>query len=251
MRRIWWAALCAVAACAGQGTAAIMEANIDGYLVGTDTLGIFGFAGQQYTDELPQQLPTATYDITVIFDTSLGTLQNLVSPGGQAYQILSWSAAGGGSSPVISATIQTEGSASHFVCSASCQQGMAPPITVNTSGSANYDLSAAQSFSIGVIPDEALHLQLTASDGSISGGYSEVGSLGGEIDQPFTDDNYRSGGVFQMFSVGDYPGMYETQLSETLTVLGPSPTPEPSTWAMLLIGFAGLGTMMRRRRSLA
>src|SRR5208337_1523567 len=49
----------------------------------------------------------------------------------------------------------------------------------------------------------------------------------------------------------------ETQTSQILTIdltfptVGPPPVPEPSTWAMMLLGFAGLGFIGYRRTGVA
>jgi hypothetical protein len=52
---------------------------------------------------------------------------------------------------------------------------------------------------------------------------------------------------------GPNPGIRGAQVYTsgiTLTVLSPGPatTPEPATWAMMLVGFFGLGAALRRRR---
>jgi len=49
-------------------------------------------------------------------------------------------------------------------------------------------------------------------------------------------------------------GRYKLQLSEDLAAFGTgefniaSPVPEPSTWAMMILGFAGVGFMAYRRK---
>jgi hypothetical protein len=40
-------------------------------------------------------------------------------------------------------------------------------------------------------------------------------------------------------------------LSTGFATNGGAPIPEPATWAMMILGFGGIGAMMRRRRSLA
>ncbi len=247
MNKVCLAALVVVCSLAtGSSNAAIMDANVTGYLNGQDTLGVFGYAGQTYTDEEPGFIPSATYSINVVFDTSLGTLQNLVSPDGVAYQSLSWDAGSGGPSPIVSATIDTYGSASHYVCpDPSCSL---PGAFVSTSGSAHYDLTG-QSFSIELAPFHSLQLYLTAPNGSIqTPGFNDLDNPGGSLNQPFVDNGYYDCCGADLFSVGDYPGMYTTQLRASLQVIGPSPTPELSTWAMMLLGLFGIGAALRRRR---
>jgi hypothetical protein len=38
---------------------------------------------------------------------------------------------------------------------------------------------------------------------------------------------------------------------DNISVTGPSAVPEASTWALMILGFGGMGAMLRRRRSLA
>jgi hypothetical protein len=54
-------------------------------------------------------------------------------------------------------------------------------------------------------------------------------------------DNLGNYGGIGGFGQGECCGAYN------VTVLA-ADTPEPSTWAMLLIGFAGIGLIARRRR---
>ena len=51
-------------------------------------------------------------------------------------------------------------------------------------------------------------------------------------------------GIFDYFIAGSQ-GIVESQLAVTLV---PDPVPEPATWGMMMVGFAGIGFVIRRRR---
>jgi hypothetical protein len=51
---------------------------------------------------------------------------------------------------------------------------------------------------------------------------------------------FRSGGT----------GAYTTSTNGLVTRFSASAVPEPSTWALLLLGFFAIGTVMRRRKSM-
>lgn len=66
------------------------------------------------------------------------------------------------------------------------------------------------------------------------------------FDQPGTYGNFLAGET----NGGPQPGLFHAQTFTgpiTLTVLS-SGTPEPATWAMMLLGFLGVGAALRRRR---
>jgi PEP-CTERM motif len=69
-----------------------------------------------------------------------------------------------------------------------------------------------------------------------------------------TDTSTYSGATFA--SLGVTPGRYEwtwgSGANQNFTlVIGGRPVPEPSTWAMMLLGFAGLGLAGYRARAAA
>lgn len=91
-----------------------------------------------------------------------------------------------------------------------------------------------------------------ASSGS--GDLVEIGSLISQLavpssyvsDTPLSDTSTYDGATFA--SLGVTPGRYEWTwgrgANQNFTlVIGGSPVPEPTTWAMMLLGFAGLGLM--------
>ena len=53
---------------------------------------------------------------------------------------------------------------------------------------------------------------------------------------------------FATFYLGFQPGTHVTQ-TETLSFEAVASVPEPSTWAMLLLGFAGIGFMAYRQKA--
>jgi hypothetical protein len=87
--------------------------------------------------------------------------------------------------------------------------------------------------------------------GLVSAGYTTSGDNGGVTNnQPYIKNSV-------IFNLGAYNGslssvdnirfQYGTALTNA-NLPGTPPVPEPATWAMMLIGFAGIGVAMRRRR---
>jgi hypothetical protein len=61
----------------------------------------------------------------------------------------------------------------------------------------------------------------------------------------FLDTNATS---FAQTAIVDVASSDTTQISNLISTFGPSAVPEPSTWAMMLIGFIGLGFAFRQSR---
>src|SRR5437868_1704203 len=87
--------------------------------------------------------------------------------------------------------------------------------------------------------------------GLLSAGYTTAGDNGGITNnQPYIKNSVT-------FSLGAYNGsltdisnirfQYGTEITDT-SIPGTPAVPEPATWAMMLMGFAGIGVAMRRRR---
>ncbi|SHH62176.1 PEP-CTERM protein-sorting domain-containing protein [Bradyrhizobium erythrophlei] len=92
-------------------------------------------------------------------------------------------------------------------------------------------------------PDARFAQFISDPQGSISSGVEEPGpAIFGDL---FGTGDWRTGTAFDTFSFGDAQGQFLTlSFSESF-----APTvPEPSTWAMMILGFAGLGFMAYRRR---
>jgi hypothetical protein len=72
-------------------------------------------------------------------------------------------------------------------------------------------------------------------------------------DSPLSDTATYAGQTFA--TLGVTPGKYEwtwgTGANQNFTLDIGAPVPEPSAWALLLTGFAGLGALMRSRRRMA
>jgi len=87
--------------------------------------------------------------------------------------------------------------------------------------------------------------------GIVSAGYTLAGDNGGITNnQPYVKNSV-------VFDLGAFNGslsninnirfQYGTALTDA-NLPGTPPVPEPATWAMMLMGFAGIGATMRRRR---
>ena len=80
------------------------------------------------------------------------------------------------------------------------------------------------------------------TEGTSSGDYTNLSVAAG-----FTTPTLSYGGgitTVETFTL-NYPGDLTSAL--TITLIGGSPVPEPSTWAMMLIGFGGIGFWRLRR----
>jgi len=84
--------------------------------------------------------------------------------------------------------------------------------------------------------------------GLVSAGYTTAGDNGGVTNnQPYIDNSV-------IFNLGAYNGSLSNisnlrfQYGTALTDPNLSAVPEPATWALMLLGFGGIGVSMRRRR---
>jgi hypothetical protein len=87
--------------------------------------------------------------------------------------------------------------------------------------------------------------------GLVSAGYTTAGDNGGVTNnQPYIKNSVIFNlGAFNgsLGSVNNIRFQYGTALTDA-NLPGTPPVPEPATWAMMLVGFAGIGVAMRRRR---
>ena len=84
--------------------------------------------------------------------------------------------------------------------------------------------------------------------GLVSAGYTTAGDNGGVTNnQPYIKNSV-------VFNLGTFNGSLSSisnlrfQYGTSLTDTSLTAVPEPGTWAMMLLGFAGIGVSMRRRR---
>jgi hypothetical protein len=184
---------------------------------GADTSGYFGTAGANLTND--------AFTATFVFNTNL--------PGAAEYQF----AAHGGStygipSPAISATLTINGQTFN----------VDPTIYADFQESPISSNLGFQAFAgVGPIANDSVSLALNVSTSDPNA--PEFGSLAA----PFSYTYVTGGDNLGHFIFGaDNLSLF----SNTVTQTNPaSAVPEPSTWAMMILGFAGLGLMAYRRKS--
>jgi hypothetical protein len=229
------AALCSFAS---QASATIVTVTYTGIVSSAiDQFGIFG-PGDGYN------LPGQTYIAKFTVDTSLGN--HYSSPAPQDVQAYSGgSVIGVATSPITSATL-TIGSVTASV--PSTYSGLA--ITENVTdgplaplGGEHHYAEAnngSDPYNNNILVQSYLSAQGYVTDGSTPWLTGQAYSpTSGEMDYlSLVDDAYHP-------SLGN-----ETFITGTVTsVAFSSAVPEPSTWAMMILGFAGVGFMAYRRKS--
>jgi PEP-CTERM motif len=228
--RLCAAALAAVMGVCAPASATIIDVIYKGSVIngsGTDDLGLFGPAGASLVGD--------AFVATFEMDTSKGTNASTATEnyifGGTVY-------GPGVDSPMLKATLEINGKTadvgtglSDSVQSFLGQPGIANQqshVASNGTNSILLDVMDANLASVGNIPftiDVPLTFNFDSSD--IGGGFATFGAGG-------TSSTSLSLGPTQLiyeFPSTDVPG-----------------TPEPSTWAMMLLGFAGLGYAGFKRR---
>jgi hypothetical protein len=108
------------------------------------------------------------------------------------------------------------------------------------------DLSAATSFNVG-IGSRGLTFGFVGPGFIFSDSYGPAIDAGSSLSTAYSTTCHCAEPIF--FSGGGFasgPTIGIDIYTETLTPLGPSPVPEPATWAMLILGFFGLGHALRR-----
>jgi hypothetical protein len=196
-----------------QASAAIIDATYTGTVSsGIDTLGLFGAAGAN--------LAGSSWVVTYTYDTSLGyskssPYENYVY-GGINY---------GNTSPVLSSMITINGVGKAVDAS---YYGY---ILGKETGSSNEQYHTVSS-------SEYLHNYI----------YNYNGTLPASITTPFThtvDNNDTAYGTFGAGTEIIKANLASLTVSDHVVAA----VPEPSTWAMMLLGFAGIGFVAYRRKS--
>ncbi len=196
-----------------QASAAIMDVTYTGTVsLGTDILGVFGTAWTS--------LVGSSWVATYTFDTSLGVSDFNGVKGGSKY---------GNTSPVLSSTITING--------------------VGKAVDGSYD-GVDYAHNNGTTSDQR---HLAENSSSVQTEYLEnfiqSGSLPASITTPFTytvDANATAYGSYRLNGGSEWISAKLATLTVSEHVAA---VPEPSTWAMLLLGFGGIGFMAYRRKS--
>ena len=214
----------AALACAALGAlvstsafADIVTTTYTGTVIGTDYAGYFGVAGSD--------LSNATFTATYVFDTNhsgstqwSGTFNTFTNGIGVK-------------SPAISASLAINGQTLAF-----------------TANQFYYSQLLAQDRASG-------HFQSEADVHSMSGAiwqnfiYTDDPNAPYNLTSLTTPFSYtlNTQSIYDNSSLFQYGSDSLTLLSTTVTLAGA--VPEPSTWAMMLLGFAGIGFMAYRRKS--
>jgi hypothetical protein len=210
-----------------QASAAIMDVTYTGTVTsgglgsGIDWLGFFGTAGANLLGK--------SWVATYTFDTSLGYLNSSSSKndvyGGSKF---------GTTSPVLSSMITINGVGKAVVGSYFGED------SGYNNGSSSLQYHIAQSGQAG---------QLQTLQNSIS---THNGSLLASITTPFShtvdaNDSQTSYFLDDLSGENIYANLTSLTVSDHDHVV--AAVPEPSTWAMMLLGFAGVGFMAYRRKA--
>lgn len=224
MRRVWLAAAaaCVLATAASGAEAAIVVATYSGTVDAgaSDPGGIFG-----------PTLSGSAFTVTYNYDTALGGLDNaagLLSRSGGTSQV-------GGpdpafdTSPVIDASITINGVTEHFGGQFLGSAGLFFPLNRITHSAVDAN-AAGDGPGAGV---DTLFFSPIPIPGSLDASFSSAGSGFGD---------------FRLYDVATDTELARANLTVTsLSIVGPGGVPEPSTWAIMLTGFFGLGAALRRR----
>ncbi|WP_145963750.1 hypothetical protein [Bradyrhizobium algeriense] len=220
------AALCSIAS---QASATIVNVTYTGIVTyDRDLTGIFGTVGGN--NDLVGQSYTAKFT----FDTSLGDANS--SPGPYPYQETFGGTGylGSPTSPVTSATV-TIGSVTVSV--PATYQGFAGAVQYDDGFGRQFHYARANDASSVVYSQAHVYAYDGSVPFSLTGPFTYTPTYGGTLQ--FYSHDYTLGQVIQNTSV------YASVTSLTVT----SGVPELSTWAMMILGFAGVGFAAYRRGS--
>jgi hypothetical protein len=90
----------------------------------------------------------------------------------------------------------------------------------------------------------------TSANASIAGKSPHIQGTGTFVLNFTLPGDYSVTGVNIQFGTnGEHPDFHKATCDHSCDVRPPPPVPEPATWAMMILGFGGVGVMMRRRRT--
>lgn len=232
-RQFGWAALgaAAVLACAGQANATVVDVAISAEFY--SLTGPAGFypaappcnAQSTYCTGTVNGRESVVFFIGGIpftanfaFDTGLGVLTTTATS-----QTLNWNSAMGTASPLLSG---------NFLF------GLSNPPLVDL------DLTTATSFQA-QRNNLGFFFTISSPDFTFQQGFPTTTDLAAaRLDVPGPT------GICLCSTLSYHDGDYDTNFSELFSeTITPRAVPEPSTWAMLILGFAGIGAALRRRLS--
>ena len=212
--------------CAGQAGALTVHTTLNGFLEsGTGPNGLFYFqagAPPQFQTQPGHEPVNYGFVLDFSFDPSLGHLTTTNIGGGFIAQSIDWQVAQGGLSPLLGASLTVFGNTYDL-----------------TGAEFTYDrnpLGGGFQFSAGGISFSSHSFDFSAPGHSLL--------LSDALSGPTI-------GCCASLSVGSMSGTgYNTFIqqaairSDQQVVI----VPEPATWALLILGFGGVGAMLRRRR---
>lgn len=193
---------------------------------GTDGIGLFGSPGAELTGDAF----VATFNMDTSKGIPLFTATENYIHGGVVY---------GTESPMIKATLEINGKSAAIDggYNGSVQAFLGEP------GIANQ-----QSHTVSDASGNTLLLDVSAAN------FASVGSIPFTVDVPldFVFSSSETGGIFGTFRSGDLATALDLSPTELIyrypsTDGGGGAVPEPSTWALTLLGFLGLGAFSYRR----
>lgn len=243
MRQVRWAALSAAVGLfvgASPAQALIMEAIWQGDLDGnyTDTEGIFGTVGTTYRKT--QSIPPIHYVAKFYYDTDLGV--TTISPDGLS-STLAWNDSLGGTSPFLGADVTLNAS----FPDGPILPGPPPPIPPF-----NFLVGPGGSFSLTRGPAAFVTMSVGTSFGLTSSLPSSPGTFSIVQTDPLSMATFGPYGAAFPYFHGNQPHNHRLDIS-VVNALPPriAALPEPSTWAMLIMGLGAVGGILRRRSALA
>lgn len=216
MRKVWVAAVLAAGslALAGHACAAIVQADWQGDFNDSPLYSSWG--------------------MTIVYDTSFATE---INPAPDSGHQLTWNIGSGTPSPVLSLSGLIEGRTSPGPC---CYSGPFPVPDIS------FSIADFTSFTLEQGGFLGYHLIVTGGSQSVS-----LGSEPGPFTNPTTLVPFDVNFVTTPSDYGSWTldGVTQTAPFTHLVRVTVLSVPEPTTWALMLTGFFGLGAALRRRRA--